>query len=829
MSFSILTNVASLQAQNYLQNNVQFQSQTIGEVTSGLRIVKSGDDAAGLAIANGYKSQETVLTQGIQNANDGLSQLQIADGGLSNISQLLNRASTLATQSASGTFTGDRNVLNQEFQSVISEIDRQAQAIGLNQGGTFAKALSVFVGGGQGTTNAAAIADGTVTVDLSKATVDSKSLGLSGFQALGNPNPASPVDLGNSSATSVANILGNTNNTKTEAVQGYTDFVFTGPGFATQTNSSGQTVSTPINVAVNLAGVTDTNTLVNAINTAIQNTGTNGNTAQATAFKNANITATIVTDTNGNQQLAFNSSSAAFQVGAGDQVANAFLGNFSDASTAAGNVAQSTATAASAFADPGAAETVNFNINGFGLGNTALAGSVTVGTTDSGSTVAANINAQIQATSALANTGLTANWDSVHSKLYFTANAGSSFSVSTSGDTANALGFGSFQAPATSFTATGAGTDTDTEGVALSIGGQSIDLGTFTSDGTVATAIGDINTAIGSLTGTAKQLVQAAGISASKDPTSGFLTLSSSNGTSFGLNLYSAGGNAGDGLGYGAAALSAATSASVASVASAPSTGSTVDSGGAQQSVESGDVSGTTTPDPSAYSFNGLSVTGETQTVNLAAVDANGAQHALTVNLNTTNAGSIDQAIATINQQLQSSNDPTLQQVFAVKEATRDTANGGTSEGIKFLSKNAFNVSFSATSGGQGLADTSANPRDGVQGGLLTSGTLVGGSTADISNQDSAQAAVTALTGAVQALGAAQAVVGRGENQFTYAANLAQSQLTNTATAESAIRDANLAQEAANLTKAQVLIQAGVAALAQANAAPQQLLSLLKQ
>src|SRR5271154_1222075 len=91
--FSILTNIASLQAQNYLSTNQNFQNQTINEVTSGLRIVNSGDDAAGLAIANGYRSEQAVLAQGINNANDGLSQLQIADGGLNNISQLLDRAS----------------------------------------------------------------------------------------------------------------------------------------------------------------------------------------------------------------------------------------------------------------------------------------------------------------------------------------------------------------------------------------------------------------------------------------------------------------------------------------------------------------------------------------------------------------------------------------------------------------------------------------------------------------------------------------------------------------------------------------------------------------
>src|SRR5580704_18786414 len=127
--FSINTNIASLQAQNYLRINQNFQNQTINEVTSGLRIVNSGDDAAGLAIANTDRSNEAVLTEGIQNANDAQSQLQIADGGISNISQLLDSARTLATESASGTFTGDRGVLNASFQSIIQEVNRQAQAI----------------------------------------------------------------------------------------------------------------------------------------------------------------------------------------------------------------------------------------------------------------------------------------------------------------------------------------------------------------------------------------------------------------------------------------------------------------------------------------------------------------------------------------------------------------------------------------------------------------------------------------------------------------------------------------------------------------------------
>ena len=110
-----------------------------------------------------------------------------------------------------------------------------------------------------------------------------------------------------------------------------------------------------------------------------------------------------------------------------------------------------------------------------------------------------------------------------------------------------------------------------------------------------------------------------------------------------------------------------------------------------------------------------------------------------------------------------------------------------------------------------------SSPRPSARGGSL-----------DLLTASDAGIAVSAIGNAVTALGNAQAAVGRGENDLTYATNLAQSQLTNEATSESGIRDANMATEAANLTKAQILMQAGVAALAQANSAPQVILSLLK-
>jgi flagellin len=578
MSFSINTNIASLQAQNYLAINQAFQDKTINEVTSGLRIVNSGDDAAGLAIANGYRSDEAVLTQGIQNANSGTATLQIMDGGMSNISQLLDRARTLATQSASGTFTGSRTVLNDEYQSVLGEIDRQAQSIGLNQGGTFAQNLSVFIGGGQGTTAAAVIANGTVSVDLSNATVDTQSLGLKGYEAGNQVAPGATdsglYDLSAGGANSVSSLIAANNTT------GSTSFIVSGPGFG------GTGVNAPVTVTVNLASVGDSTSLVTAINAGIAS-AESGGAANDQALEGANITASIHTGANGTQQLVFTSPTAAFTVSAGDTTANALLGNLS--ATSGG---------------------------------------------------------------ALANAGGLASADTFGAAI---TDAGATF-----------VGAGTQQTVATPFTTMVA---TDAQTLAFTVNGSG----------------------------------------------------------------------------------------------------------------------------------------GEAQTASVTLAGANTAA----------------QAVATINTQLQASDNPALQGIVASVDSTGAT--------ITFSSNSpgTFNVVIGqdVLGGAGGTADALGfgNPNT-----TATSSVVGTGATSSILTEAGAQIAVSALANSVATLGSAQAAVGRGENQFTYATNLAQSELTNEAAAESSIRDADLAAEAANLTKAQILLQAGVAALAQANAAPQSILALLK-
>ncbi len=184
---SIQTNVAALYGLQNLQMNQMKQQNTIEQMTSGFRINTSADDPAGLAQANQLRNENAELTQGVQNGNNAVGQLQIIDGGLSNISHILDRLKTLATEGASSTFTGSYDTLAAEFRNDVNEISRQASNVGLSTGGNFNTSLSVYIGGGLGNQNGNAIGAATETINLnfgtSSATVgaDANGLGISGY------------------------------------------------------------------------------------------------------------------------------------------------------------------------------------------------------------------------------------------------------------------------------------------------------------------------------------------------------------------------------------------------------------------------------------------------------------------------------------------------------------------------------------------------------------------------------------------------------------------------------------------------------------------------
>ena len=169
-SFSVVTNVSAVNAQaNLYQTNIGLR-QALTRVSSGYRINYSGDDAAGLAVANQYRSEVAVLQQGVRNANDGLSDLQIKDGALDNMSKLLDRLAVLATQAASGQTTQtSRTTLDSEFQDVLFEITREANVARLDVAGA-TQGFSVFVS----SNGANGVVAGTIN------DVDITSLGLTG-------------------------------------------------------------------------------------------------------------------------------------------------------------------------------------------------------------------------------------------------------------------------------------------------------------------------------------------------------------------------------------------------------------------------------------------------------------------------------------------------------------------------------------------------------------------------------------------------------------------------------------------------------------------------
>ena len=366
----------------------------------------------------------------------------------------------------------------------------------------------------------------------------------------------------------------------------------------------------------------------------------------------------------------------------------------------------------------------------------------------------------------------------------------------------NLLGLGSFRSAAgasgafdySAVTGSGGTYAASPETLEFSIGGgPAVSIAVTPTAATVAGATTALNAEFA-----ANATLSAAGLVATNDGTD--ITITSSNGTKF----RSATVGAANGFGFNAA--NATGIADAAEVQAGNTEVNAFSSGGVQQS--------------SIIPFAGIRNGGDDQAVTISANDAAGVGHSVAVVLRNDstlrNAGSVDEAIAAINTALKQSNDATLQAIVAVKD--KPTASGA--EGIRFLSTlKSFKIAIGTTASGSGL---------GNQGTVVTSAAAGNGSTADISTQAGAESAVTALADAVTKLGDAQAVVGRGQNQFSFAVNLASSQLTNIAAAESQIRDADLAEEAANLTKAQILLQAGISALAQANSAPQQVLSLLR-
>jgi len=171
---AINTNTAANSAVRYLNLNSAQESSALSKLSSGSRITSASDDAAGLAISTRISSDITTLQQAATNTSEATAILQTADGGASNISDILARMKSLASESASGTVTdSSRTYINSEFTQLSSEIDsiasgtRYSSQSLLDGSSVFASGVSVLVG-----------SQSTDTITISLSSLTSTSLGV---------------------------------------------------------------------------------------------------------------------------------------------------------------------------------------------------------------------------------------------------------------------------------------------------------------------------------------------------------------------------------------------------------------------------------------------------------------------------------------------------------------------------------------------------------------------------------------------------------------------------------------------------------------------------
>jgi flagellin len=173
MSLGVLNNLSAVYAENNLNNTNNSLTKTLQQLSSGSRINSGADDAAGLSLVDGLQANQTALAQSQTNASEGVGYLQVADGALSQVTSLLNRAVTLATEVSNGTLdTSQQTAANQEYQSILGEVTNIGSTTTYNGNAVFGATMEIYTGD---STSASATTD-----TLNLITLSDKQVGDSG-------------------------------------------------------------------------------------------------------------------------------------------------------------------------------------------------------------------------------------------------------------------------------------------------------------------------------------------------------------------------------------------------------------------------------------------------------------------------------------------------------------------------------------------------------------------------------------------------------------------------------------------------------------------------
>ena len=340
MSLGVLNNLSAVYAENYLNNTNSSLNTVLQQLSSGSKINSGADDAAGLSLVNGLQANQQALNQSETNASEGVGLLQVADGALSQVTSLLNRAVTLATEASNGTLDSSQDTAaNQEYQSILSEINNIGTTTTYND-------TSVF---GQASTN-------IYTGDSSSAGSSVDSLNIRSLSSSNVGDTAGVMSYNNGQSNAFLNLSNSTTN-------------------AAITDSLNASGSTSINVNYLTQGNGGTAVTANA--TITVGTGTNyANTAQgliqAINGSGLGLNATFATAAQAGTEAA---SGAA---GSGSQTGILITGQGIGAGTSAGEIGSLTVASAG--------DALSGTLNIVGANGTTHA--ITLGTTGSTDTIA---------------------------------------------------------------------------------------------------------------------------------------------------------------------------------------------------------------------------------------------------------------------------------------------------------------------------------------------------------------------------------------------------------------------------------------------------------
>ena len=812
----INTNISSLNAQRNLDKSQSSNQQALQRLSSGLRINSAKDDAAGLAISTRFTSQIKGLNVAVRNAGDGIALAQTAEGALGSMNDNLQRIRELAVQSSNATNSDvDRDALQAEVGQLVAEITRTSEETDFNGrkllDGSFSASFQVGANAGQ-------------TIDVSIAELTSEKLGSdsqAGVSSQGTANKLGNGDLVINGENIRASVSGDDS-------LSFAGKEYSGIAKAAAINESSDTTGVTATVDENVVLGTDMNNATLGTATAQANVVLNGVTIALEGT--ANSTDAELAATRGSTIAALNAKAEQTGVVASDggndggviltaaDGRNITLTGVNDVSVY-GLADSNTGAAAAIQSQAGftlTAENANTDINitgGDNTGNGDLANSgLAAGDYSSQTAVTSSTKQEVGGADAGLTTISTAAIASSAAAITAAANVGVTLGALASVDLAGLQG--SFDAA-----------------------GYDVTVATFDNEG--------LNVAANEAKASEKRLgdgdlvINDVAIAASStlDDTASDTSAGSSDAAASGISIAAAINKSSESTGVkaevnatevvgGANDRSGATGLTFGATAGAVAVGSTVEltvNGVSINLAETGDYEKNKAAAITAFNEvsgqTGVVASDNGQSLTLTAAD--GRNVSLFADSGTVSESMADLGTSIENFGLNTSNVGQDNGATTVDAYTYASGAETTYSTISLSSASAFEVK-NGTSGSQGLTDSG-----------LVAGTFGGGEDGqalvdvDVSTVEGAQKALVAIDNAIGQVASQRADLGAIQNRMESTVSNLQVTSENLNAANSRIQDADFAAETAELQRTNVLQQAGISVLAQANASGQQVLSLL--